>query len=64
MPRRDGSIDVTGSEVRCEKVLDLWAFRAFDRQRQEAKKVEKIAPTEHIKRNLQRVELPIQMSES
>ena len=32
VPCRDGSIDVTGSGLTAEKVLDLWAFRGFNRQ--------------------------------
>ena len=59
LSRRDGSIDVAGSGLTAEKVFDLWAFRRFIRQRREARMTAKIAPWEHIKRIVWRVELSV-----
>ena len=42
-------------------MLDLWAFRAFCRQRQGVKTEARIAPPEHIYENVQKVELPVWM---
>lgn len=42
--------------MKSEKVLDLWAFQRFNRQRQDEKMTAKIAPWKHIKRNVHRVE--------
>ncbi len=49
--------------MRSEKVLILWAFRRFDRQRQDERMTAKIAPWKHIKGNVRRVELPVWMSQ-
>lgn len=44
-------------------MLVLWAFRRFDRQRQDERMTAKIAPWKHIKGNVRRVEAVVWMQE-
>ena len=56
VPRRDGSIDVTGKGLTAEKAPYFRAFRASGHQRQRVDLTAKIALSEHINRFCRRVE--------